>query len=188
MEKWVRANYQPNLPLGEDGRKVTACAEHLALARKAGTEGMVLLKNAGKILPLAKGSRLALFGKGVFDYVKGGGGSGDVTVSHVRNLYDGLKEEKGLAEIYEPLADFYRGRITMLFVLAVGILLDGIYNLVGYLCRWRHIYLCYQSMCHTKMTPSRIEWDRLAKKDAYGVPAALIIGGIVGILVSIFLK
>lgn len=26
------------------------------------------------------------------------------------------------------------------------------------------------------------------KKDAYGVPAALIIGGIVGILVSIFLK
>ena len=54
----------------------------------------------------------------------------------------------------------------MLFVLAVGILLDGIYNLVGYLCRWRHIYLCYQSMCHTKMTPSRIEWDRMTKKDA----------------------
>ena len=111
MEKWVRANYQPNLPLGEDGRRVTACAEHLALARRAGTEGMVLLKNAGKILPLAKGSKLALFGKGVFDYVKGGGGSGDVTVSHVRNLYDGLKEEKGLAEIYEPLADFYRENV-----------------------------------------------------------------------------
>ena len=43
MEKWVRAYYQPNLPLGEDGRKVTACVEHLALARKAGTEGMVLV-------------------------------------------------------------------------------------------------------------------------------------------------
>ena len=86
------------------------------------------------------------------------------------------------------LADFYRGRITMLFVLAVGILLDGIYNLVGYLCRWRHIYLCYQSMCHTKMTPSRIEWDRMTKKDAYGIPAAFIIGGIIGILVSIFLR
>lgn len=86
------------------------------------------------------------------------------------------------------LADFYRGRITMLFVLAVGILLDGIYNLVGYLCRWRHIYLCYQSMCHTKMTPSRIEWDRMTKKDAYGIPATFIIGGIIGILVSIFLR
>ena len=111
MEKWTRANYQPNLPLGGDGRKVTACAEHLALARKAGTEGMVLLKNAGKLLPLAKGSRLALFGKGVFDYVKGGGGSGDVTVSHVRNLYDGLTEEAGLAEVYQPLADFYRENV-----------------------------------------------------------------------------
>lgn len=43
--------------------------------------------------------------------MKGGGGSGDVTVSHVRNLYDGLKEEKGLAEIYEPLADFYRENV-----------------------------------------------------------------------------
>lgn len=94
MEKWTRANYQPNLPLGGDGRKVTACAEHLALARKAGTEGMVLLKNAGKLLPLAKGSRLALFGKGVFDYVKGGGGSGDVTVSHVRNLMTVLQRRQ----------------------------------------------------------------------------------------------
>lgn len=37
-------------------------------------------EKCGKLLPLAKGSRLALFGKGVFDYVKGGGGSGDVTV------------------------------------------------------------------------------------------------------------
>lgn len=86
------------------------------------------------------------------------------------------------------LAELFRDRNTMLCVLALGILLDGIYNLVGYLCRWKHIYLCYQSMSHTKMTPTRIEWEQLAKKDAYGVPAALIIGGIVGILVSIFLK
>lgn len=86
------------------------------------------------------------------------------------------------------LAELFRDRNTMLCVLALGILLDGIYNLVGYLCRWKHIYLCYQSMSHTKMTPTRIEWERLAKKDAYGVPAALIIGGIIGILVSIFLK
>ena len=86
------------------------------------------------------------------------------------------------------LAELFRDRNTMLCVLALGILLDGIYNLVGYLCRWKHIYLCYQSMSHTKMTPTRIEWERLAKKDAYGVPATLIIGGIVGILVSIFLK
>ena len=90
-----------------------------------------------------------------------------------------------------PVLILLAGLLAELFrlcVLALGILLDGIYNLVGYLCRWKHIYLCYQSMSHTKMTPTRIEWERLAKKDAYGVPATLIIGGIVGILVSIFLK
>lgn len=86
------------------------------------------------------------------------------------------------------VAEMYRGKTTMLFVLALGILLDGIYNLVGYLRRWKHIYLCYQSMSHTKMTPTRIEWDRMPKKDVYGVPVVLIIMGIVGILVSIFLK
>ena len=84
-KKWTRARFQPNLPLGENGKKVTASAEHQALARGAGREGIVLLKNQNGLLPIRKGTRLALFGKGVFDYVKGGGGSGDVTVSRVFN-------------------------------------------------------------------------------------------------------
>ena len=108
MKKWARAKYQVNLPLGENQTKVTASPEHLALAREAGREGMVLLKNKNKVLPVQQGTRLALFGKGVFDYVKGGGGSGDVTVSHVRNLYDGLTMRENPAQIFEPLADFYR--------------------------------------------------------------------------------
>ena len=70
MEKWIRARFQPNLPL-EDGTRVTACPEHIALSRQAAEEGMVLLKNRGGLLPLAPGSRAALFGKGSFDYVKG---------------------------------------------------------------------------------------------------------------------
>ena len=105
MEKWIRARCQPNLPL-EGGRRVTASPEHLALSRRAAQEGMVLLKNQGELLPLVPGSRVALFGKGSFDYVKGGGGSGDVTVAYVKNLYDGLKEEG--VSLYEPLSDFYR--------------------------------------------------------------------------------
>ena len=40
----------------------------------------------------------------------------------------------------------------------------------------------------TATVSSRIEWDRMTKKDAYGIPATFIIGGIIGILVSIFLK
>ena len=85
MSKWTRANYQPNLPLYGD-RRVTASREHISLSRNAAREGMVLLKNDPAVLPLAKGSSLALFGKGSFDYVKGGGGSGDVTVPYMKNL------------------------------------------------------------------------------------------------------
>lgn len=108
LKKWTRARYQPNLPLGENQTKVTASAEHLSLARRAGREGIVLLKNNRGLLPVKAGVRLALFGKGVFDYVKGGGGSGDVTVLHVRNLYDGLTKREDPIPVFEPLAQFYK--------------------------------------------------------------------------------
>ena len=106
--KWQRAFFQPNLPLGKDGSRVTACEAHIALSKEAAKEGMVLLKNEGYALPFAKGTRLALFGKGTFDYVKGGGGSGDVTVAYIRNLYEGFKNLAEPASVFEPLADFYR--------------------------------------------------------------------------------
>ena len=63
MKKWTRANFQPNLPL-EGDKKVTASAEHIELSMRAAAEGMVLLKNEKDILPLSKGTRVALFGKG----------------------------------------------------------------------------------------------------------------------------
>ncbi len=109
--KWTRSRFQPNLPLGENRTKVTESAAHLALARRAGREGIVLLKNDNQMLPVKKGTRLALFGKGVFDYVKGGGGSGDVTVSHVHNLYDGLTKREDGVSVFEPLAGFYRENV-----------------------------------------------------------------------------
>ena len=40
--------------------------------------------------------------------MKGGGGSGDVTVDYVVNLYDGLKSLGGHVSLCEELADFYR--------------------------------------------------------------------------------
>lgn len=107
MKKWTRVLFQPNLPLYE-GKYVTASKEHIALSKEAASEGMVLLKNDKKLLPLAAGSKIALFGKGSFDYVKGGGGSGDVTVAYIRNLYDGLKLQGNAVSVYEPLSDFYR--------------------------------------------------------------------------------
>lgn len=111
MEKWTRAFYQPVLPLGEDGRRVTASKEHIALSKDAAKEGMVLLKNQNQVLPLAKGSKVALFGKGTFDYVKGGGGSGDVYVPYIRNLYEGFSQKKESVSVFEELADFYRENV-----------------------------------------------------------------------------
>ena len=64
MEKWTRIAHQPCLPMGKDGRRVTACEEHIALSLAAAEEGMVLLKNEGEVLPLSVGTKLAVFVKG----------------------------------------------------------------------------------------------------------------------------
>ena len=107
--KWQRIRFMPGTPL--DGRmmRVTSCAEHRALSRKAATEGMVLLKNESALFPFKKGERIAVFGKAQADYVKGGGGSGDVTVAYIRSLYDGLseKESEGKIALYDALSAYY---------------------------------------------------------------------------------
>ena len=110
MDKFARFRYQPCFPLGEDGRCVTASAKHTQLSRKAATEGMVLLKNESKSLPLKRGEKVALFGKATIEYIKGGGGSGDVNVPYIHNIYDGfkLKEKEGKVSVFMPLVDFYK--------------------------------------------------------------------------------
>ena len=108
MNKWRRLLYTPNIPLGKDGKYVTSSAEHIKISREAALEGMVLLKNDDAVLPLSNGQRVVLFGKGTFDYVKGGGGSGDTTTAYIKNLYDGFMEYKDRVQVYEPVADYYR--------------------------------------------------------------------------------
>lgn len=95
--------------MGEDGRCVTSSQNHIELSRKAAQEGMVLLKNNGA-LPLAQGKKIALFGQASVNYLKGGGGSGDVYCQYVRNLYDGfkVKEAEGKVELFQPLEEFYK--------------------------------------------------------------------------------
>ncbi len=106
MDKFARFKFQPCIPLGEDGRCVTASKKHINLSRKAATEGMVLLKNESNALPLKKGEKIALFGKATIEYIKGGGGSGDVHTPYIRNIYEGFCEKD--VEIYMPLVDFYK--------------------------------------------------------------------------------
>lgn len=113
MRRWGRFFYHPCMPIGMDGSRITESKEHIALSKEAATEGMVLLKNEQNTLPLQMGQKVALFGKASADYVKGGGGSGDVHVSYVHNLIDGMriKAAEGKVSIYEPLADFYEQNI-----------------------------------------------------------------------------
>lgn len=63
---------------------------HTEAVRKAAPECMVLLKNDGT-LPLAGAGKLALYGSGARNTIKGGTGSGDVNVRHFVNVEEGLE-------------------------------------------------------------------------------------------------
>ena len=65
--------------------------EHRKVARAAAGEGIVLLKNEGGVLPLKKGSRIALYGAGAVYTVKGGTGSGDVNARDSVSIRQGLE-------------------------------------------------------------------------------------------------
>ncbi|GHU68206.1 hypothetical protein FACS189413_04540 [Bacteroidia bacterium] len=93
---------------------VTAIAnsnsDNPAYARQAAHEGTVLLKNNRQTLPLAQKAKIALFGINSVDYVKGGGGSGDVNVPYTRNFVYGLqeKQKEGKVGLFSGLVDFYQ--------------------------------------------------------------------------------
>ncbi len=102
---YARYLYNITTPMGKDGKMLTGCQEHIALSRKVAAEGMVLLENDG-ILPLKKKTKVALFGVGSIDYIKGGGGSGNVRCAYTENLYEGFAEKKDYP-VFEPLSQWY---------------------------------------------------------------------------------
>ncbi len=65
---------------------------HAALCRRAGAEGMVLLKNDNAALPLGAGiGTIAVFGNASYRTITGGTGSGDVHEAYSVPLVDGLR-------------------------------------------------------------------------------------------------
>ena len=105
-EKWARYKFCLTTGIGEDGKPLAGCKEHIELSRRVADEGMVLLENNG-LLPLRKGTVVSLFGIGSIDYVKGGGGSGMVYSAYVRNIYEGFMEKAPTISVYEPVTKFY---------------------------------------------------------------------------------
>lgn len=78
-----------------------------AICRKTATEGIVLLKNKGNILPLKSGDKVSIFGRMQTHYVKGGSGSGGlVNAEYITNIVAGLEQagliiNRQLKEVYE---------------------------------------------------------------------------------------
>ncbi len=107
--KWARINYHTNLPLGENAERVTGLKEHIDLSREVANEGTVLLKNNG-LLPLKPGSKVVIFGKAQYNYIKGGTGSGNVYCDYITNIYEGLKEKEKEEKIsvFDATYNFYR--------------------------------------------------------------------------------
>lgn len=86
-----------------------------AIADQIASEGIVLLKNDDKALPLSAGTKLNLFGWSSVRPLYGGTGSGDSDTSNAVSLIDGLKHAG--FEVNEELVKFYE--ISVQSVLSV---------------------------------------------------------------------
>ena len=66
-------------------------------------------------------------------------------------------------------------------------LIYALYDIIGYKCKWRHIYCSYQNSSRQKMTPNHVHWDNVKKTDIYGMSALMGCFGVILIIVSFFL-
>ena len=103
--RWARALYQPVLPIGDNRSLITGSKRHISISHEAALEGTVLLKNERSALPLESGARVAMFGVAQADYVKVGGGSGNVNSEYHYNLIEALTEVG--VKLYMPLSAYY---------------------------------------------------------------------------------
>ena len=72
-----------------------------------------------------------------------------------------------------------------IYAVAVGVILYSIWTIVGYLCKWKHIYCSFQDAYHTTMTPDSIDWDWIAKSDVYAFLLFFVLGTLM-ILCEVF--
>lgn len=83
-------------------------AAHATLARQAGAESMVLLRNQAAALPIATTSKVASFGINQINTYKGGTGSGDVNATSTTTIAQGLAARFPVSETLQAYySDFY---------------------------------------------------------------------------------
>jgi beta-glucosidase len=90
---------------------------HALVTRQAAADGMVLLKNDKKALPIPSGVKnIAAFGNTSYDFVSGGSGSGDVNEAYTISLSEGLTNggyipDDILTTVYSAYMDHMRAQV-----------------------------------------------------------------------------
>lgn len=83
-----------------------AYAAHEKVALRAAQDGIVLLKNRDKVLPLPKGGALNFFGAGIFAFRLGAIGAGKIFPRYAKGLLEAAREEQDCS-VNEELIRFY---------------------------------------------------------------------------------
>ncbi|MBU1093167.1 MAG: hypothetical protein KKH01_01755 [Firmicutes bacterium] len=78
-----------------------------------------------------------------------------------------------------------KSRTGVLPGLSSIMMIMGLYYLLGYIFKFRHIYCVFQNANNEKMSPNEIYWNTLSKKDLIGVPILLICIGVAGLILSL---
>ena len=102
------------------------------------------------------------------------------------------KRIKALAYLhrYFPLSVAIFSMIPMppsvLFCIFGGIFITlGVWTLLGYNLRWKHIFCSFQDTHRNSMTPESIRWGWVDKRELYGVSIIEIVMGVVCIALAI---
>lgn len=66
--------------------------------------------------------------------------------------------------------------------MGLGLISIGLLEMIGYHCRWKHVYCAWQDAKHEPMTPGDIRWHRISKWERYGDPAILIVLGLIAVI------
>ena len=90
VERILRLAFRTNRAQGYEYSEAPDLAENAKSSRKIAEEGIILLKNNDKALPVSATDNVALFGVTSYDFIAGGTGSGDVHRPYVVDLMQGL--------------------------------------------------------------------------------------------------
>ena len=78
------------------------------------------------------------------------------------------------------------GITRSLYTVGLFVIVYSIWTLLGYLLKWKHIFCSFQDAYRKPMTPNKINWNKVKKKDVYGIFAIFFILGIGIIIVKYF--